>query len=115
MAKWFVKIVGLIMEKERYNKMEIIKVETIKMGDFTRRIVHIEHNGMDAYFNLDDLFHPNFYEELEQFRRTFFDNTEVDWKDCMENDHINETFDGFNFIHNKDNDKHTNENMLRGE
>lgn len=81
-------------------KMQITKVEEIDNGEYK---VHIEHNGMCAYYFLEESLNPLFMKELEIFKKTFFDLGEVSWTEC--DVPILEIFTEFSILHNEDVDK----------
>jgi len=82
--------------------MEVKKVEIIidsKLPDTHK--VYICHNGMDAWYYLEDSLRiPTlFHKELENFTSTFFDLGEEDWLGVMSPDDVKEVFSKYSFIH----------------
>lgn len=84
--------------------MQVIKVE--KNKDDNLHYVHIEHNGMKAYYILEhSLIMSEFTEEIEHFKKVFFYNTEVDWTDVMSDEEALDVFYEYNILMNEEHQK----------
>jgi len=77
----------------------VIKHEEIKLTQ-----IHIEHNGMEAYYYASDSLNHLFANNIDEFMTVFFDNGEINWRDVCD-DNVLEFFSTSVFLKNKEYEK----------
>ena len=80
--------------------MKITKVVDESGKGYTYHKVYIEHNGMGAYFCLEDSFSQRFSKEIEEFKKCFFDWGEESWQGVMDEEDVVNVFLDFALLHN---------------